>query len=263
MLGCRTFFEVERGREDVLNLVWQQQHSWLRRKGRDPDAIRFDRTTELASHVEAIALARTDRDGSRAVRSRIEEHNRNGTWTTQLTVLTPGSNAVVLVWLDILDPEADGTDGEQRFRRTQWTAVPWLACNALEVLSAHDGTARLDTRPRTERSRSTSRPSVLGRSCECRRRSRAPVIPAPLCGSTNTRTRGSGPVRHGPRCSRWRAAVVRRAREDAPVTSTDTSRTCRAGAGDTRPTGTLVTRATTSGAPRGSTARGGSPCPSR
>lgn len=147
MLGYRTLFTVEPTRQDTLNLVREQLHAWMSGKSLDPDALRLDTWTKPAEHVDAIMLERTERDGSRARRARLEEHNANGTWTSQLTVLERADDSD-LVWLDIINPEVrEDESGEQPLQRRRWTGTPKLARRLLDVLPARDGLARLTNRP--------------------------------------------------------------------------------------------------------------------
>lgn len=147
MLGYRALFNVEPTQQGTLDLVREQLHAWMRGKSMDPDALRLDTWTKPVEHVDAIMLERTERDGSRARRARLEEHNANGTWTSQLTVLERAAESD-LVWLDVINPEVREDDsGEQSLQRRRWTGTPKLARRLLDVLPARDGLARLTNRP--------------------------------------------------------------------------------------------------------------------
>lgn len=147
MLGYRTLFNVDPTQQGTLDLVREQLHAWMRGKSLDPDALRLGTWTKPAEHVDAIMLERTERDGSRARRARLEEHNANGTWTSQLTVLKRADDSD-LVWLDIINPEVrEDETGEQPLQRRRWTGTPKLARRLLDVLPARDGLAGLTNRP--------------------------------------------------------------------------------------------------------------------
>lgn len=150
MLCYRSVFQVERGNTDVLALVKEQLHSWLRSKHYDSDALKPDVPVALGPNADGVMLEASGKDGSSALRVRVtEEQPRNGTWTSQLTAHVPGNGAPAMVWVDILNPEVQAPkNADKPGRRRRWTATPRLVRDLLTVLPAADGAARLDARPR-------------------------------------------------------------------------------------------------------------------
>ncbi|MBB5155678.1 hypothetical protein [Saccharopolyspora phatthalungensis] len=148
MLGYRSVFEVEQGKHDILELTREQLRSWLVHKKYDGDALRLGVPARLAEDVDGVMLERTGRDGSYALRVRVVENMPGGTWTSQLTILTPGGADPAVVWLDVFNPEVLSEDDDEPRQRRQWTGTPKLVRGLLTVLPARDGSARLDTRPR-------------------------------------------------------------------------------------------------------------------
>jgi hypothetical protein len=127
VLGYRTLFPVYTSRGNVEAIALGQLRSWLKKKGYDADALRWNARAELGGATGVLQELGTS-DGSRTVRARIVETNDAGRWISTLTVHKPhDSRRPAWVWLDIDGPED---------RRTR---IPRLARDLLAVFSGASG----------------------------------------------------------------------------------------------------------------------------